>query len=174
MPWTPRASGWARGAEHSVPGYWIYLDGYTANLGVGGQVVSFMTAHLGYPIPSPAILEKIGTRFRRLVRWTAREGYRSSVPATPSTSRAIRPSIELVAHVSSAAITSQHTRRYSCAAIPALWAGAGGDMRHRSRRRGTGDPLVDGHDVSLPREDLRHEELMHVRFAVSAAVAEDL
>ena len=38
----------------------IYLNGYVPNLQVGGQVVSFMTAHLGYPIPSPAILEKIG------------------------------------------------------------------------------------------------------------------
>jgi hypothetical protein len=46
----------------------IYLNGYVPNLQVGGQVVSFMTAHLGYPIPSPAIMEKIGTAFRRSVR----------------------------------------------------------------------------------------------------------
>jgi hypothetical protein len=45
----------------------IYLNGYVPTLQVGGQVVSFMTAHLGYPIPSPAILEKIGTGFRRAV-----------------------------------------------------------------------------------------------------------
>ena len=45
----------------------IYLNGYVPNLQVGGQVVSFMTAHLGYPIPSPAILEKIGAAFRRAV-----------------------------------------------------------------------------------------------------------
>jgi len=45
----------------------IYLNGYVPNLQVGGQVVSFMTAHLGYPIPSPAIMEKIGTSFRRAV-----------------------------------------------------------------------------------------------------------
>jgi hypothetical protein len=45
----------------------IYLNGYVPNLQVGGQVVSFLTAHLGYPIPSPAILEKIGTGFRRAV-----------------------------------------------------------------------------------------------------------
>jgi hypothetical protein len=37
------------------------------NLQVGGQVVSFMTQHLGYRIPSPAIMEKIGTAFRRAV-----------------------------------------------------------------------------------------------------------
>src|SRR5467141_3016360 len=45
----------------------VYLNGYVPNLQVGGQVVSFMTQHLGYPIPSPAILEKIGTAFRQAV-----------------------------------------------------------------------------------------------------------
>jgi len=45
----------------------IYLNGYVPNLQVGGQVASFMTAHLGYPIPSPAILEKMGTAFRKAV-----------------------------------------------------------------------------------------------------------
>ena len=45
----------------------IYLNGYVPNLQVAGQVVSFMTQHLGCPIPSPAIMEKIGTRFRRAV-----------------------------------------------------------------------------------------------------------
>jgi hypothetical protein len=45
----------------------IYLNGYVPNLQVGGQVVSFMTAHLGNPIPSPAIMEKIGTAFRTAV-----------------------------------------------------------------------------------------------------------
>jgi hypothetical protein len=45
----------------------IYLNGDVPNLQVGGQVVSFMTAHLGYPIPSPAIIEKIGTAFRGAV-----------------------------------------------------------------------------------------------------------
>jgi hypothetical protein len=45
----------------------IYLNGCVPTLQVGGQVASFMTAHLGCPIPSPAILEKIGTAFRRAV-----------------------------------------------------------------------------------------------------------
>jgi len=45
----------------------IYLNGYVPNLQVGGQVVSFMTAHLGNPIPSPALMEKIGTAFRKAV-----------------------------------------------------------------------------------------------------------
>jgi hypothetical protein len=45
----------------------IYLNGYVPNLQVGGQVVRFLRDHLGNPIPSPAILEKIGTAFRRSV-----------------------------------------------------------------------------------------------------------
>jgi hypothetical protein len=51
----------------------VYLNGYVPNLQVGGQVVSFMTAHLGFPIPSPAIMERIGTSFRRRVSSFARD-----------------------------------------------------------------------------------------------------
>jgi hypothetical protein len=46
----------------------IYLNAYVPNLQVGGQVVSFLTAHLGNPIPSPAIFARIGDRFRRDVK----------------------------------------------------------------------------------------------------------
>lgn len=53
----------------------IYLNGYVPSLQVGGQVVSFMTRHLGYPIPSPAILEKMGTRFRRAVASFAEDNH---------------------------------------------------------------------------------------------------
>lgn len=45
----------------------IYLNAYVPNLQVGGQVVSFLTQHLGNPIPSPAIFEKIGAAFRQAV-----------------------------------------------------------------------------------------------------------
>lgn len=45
----------------------IYLNAYVPNLQVGGQVVSFLTAHLGNPIPSPAIFDKIGLAFRKAV-----------------------------------------------------------------------------------------------------------
>ncbi len=45
----------------------IYLNGYVPTLQVGGQVVTFLTKHLGYRIPSPAVLGKIGTAFRRSV-----------------------------------------------------------------------------------------------------------
>ena len=42
----------------------IYLNGYIPNLQVGGQVVTFLTQHLGNPIPSPALFNPIGDRFR--------------------------------------------------------------------------------------------------------------
>ncbi len=45
----------------------IYLNGYVPSLQVAGQVVTFMRDHLGHPIPSPAIMERIGTSFRRAV-----------------------------------------------------------------------------------------------------------
>lgn len=43
----------------------IYLNGWVHNLQVSGQVVNFLTHHLGFPILSPVILEKIGLRFRK-------------------------------------------------------------------------------------------------------------
>jgi len=44
-----------------------YLNGYVPNLQVGGQVVTFLTQHLGNPIPSPALFGPIGDRFRAAV-----------------------------------------------------------------------------------------------------------
>ena len=43
-------------------------NAYVPKLQVGGQVVTFLTEHLGFPVPSPALLEKIGNRFRREVK----------------------------------------------------------------------------------------------------------
>jgi hypothetical protein len=51
----------------------LYLNAYVPNLQVSGQVVTFMTSHLGFPIPSPALLHKIGNRFRRDVKAFAAE-----------------------------------------------------------------------------------------------------
>lgn len=45
----------------------IYLTGYVWKLQVGGQVTTFMRQHLGFHIPSPAIMEKISAGFRRSV-----------------------------------------------------------------------------------------------------------
>jgi hypothetical protein len=44
----------------------LYLNAYVPNLQVGGQVRAFCR-HLGQPISSPAVIEKIGNRFRREV-----------------------------------------------------------------------------------------------------------
>lgn len=51
----------------------VYLNGYVPNLQVGGQVVSFLTGYLGYPISSPAIFAKLGDSFRRAVATFAAE-----------------------------------------------------------------------------------------------------
>jgi hypothetical protein len=45
----------------------IYLNAYVPILQSSGQVVAFMTQHLGMPIPSPALMEKISAKFRRAV-----------------------------------------------------------------------------------------------------------
>ena len=45
----------------------VYLNAYVPILQSSGQVVAFMTQHLGMPIPSPAMFDKIGQRFRRAV-----------------------------------------------------------------------------------------------------------
>ena len=42
----------------------LYLNAYVPNLQVGGQVEQFCR-HLGQPIASPAVIQKIGNRFRR-------------------------------------------------------------------------------------------------------------
>ena len=58
--------------------------------------MSFLTAHLGYEIPSPAILEKIGTAFRRAVPRTtgsrARDTTRGPIIASPHLGHRRRPS----------------------------------------------------------------------------------
>ncbi|MGH8929737.1 MAG: hypothetical protein ACRDZO_03625 [Egibacteraceae bacterium] len=46
----------------------IYLNAYVPNLQVGGQVVSFLTDHLGYEVPSPSLFKRIGDRFRAQVK----------------------------------------------------------------------------------------------------------
>jgi hypothetical protein len=53
----------------------VYLNGYVPNLQVSGQVVTFLTQHLGNPIPSPALFNQIGERFRAAVtRFAAGNG----------------------------------------------------------------------------------------------------
>jgi hypothetical protein len=45
----------------------VYLNAYVPILQSSGQVVAFMTQHLDLPIPSPALFDKIGQKFRRAV-----------------------------------------------------------------------------------------------------------
>ena len=45
----------------------VYLNGYLPTVQVPGQVVQFL-ARRGFPIPSPAVVEKMGSRFRDAVR----------------------------------------------------------------------------------------------------------
>jgi hypothetical protein len=42
----------------------IYLNGYVPNLQLGGQVVQFLVSR-GFPIPSPAVINRFGDGFRR-------------------------------------------------------------------------------------------------------------
>ena len=51
----------------------VYLNAYVPTLQCSGQVVTFLTQHLGCPIPSPALFEKIGQRFRAAVRAFAQD-----------------------------------------------------------------------------------------------------
>ena len=46
----------------------LYLNVYVPILQVGGQVNRFLERHLGFPIGSPAVIERIGNRFRREVK----------------------------------------------------------------------------------------------------------
>jgi hypothetical protein len=51
---------------------WAAVRGGT--LQSAGQVVYFMREHLGRPIPSPAVMQRIGNRFRDAVKhFVARE-----------------------------------------------------------------------------------------------------
>lgn len=45
----------------------VYLNAYVPTLQTSAQVVAFLSQHLGYPFPSPALFKQIGDRFRRAV-----------------------------------------------------------------------------------------------------------
>src|SRR5947207_9824032 len=51
----------------------IYLNAYVPNLQGGGQVVQFLSGHLGNPVPSPVLFTRIGERFREAVNTFAEE-----------------------------------------------------------------------------------------------------
>jgi hypothetical protein len=45
----------------------IYLNAYVPMLQTSAQVVAFLSHHLGFPFPSPALFKQLGDRFRRAV-----------------------------------------------------------------------------------------------------------
>jgi hypothetical protein len=45
----------------------IYLNAYVPKLQTSAQVVAFLSGHLGFPFPSPALFNQLGQRFRRAV-----------------------------------------------------------------------------------------------------------
>ena len=45
----------------------IYLNLYVPILQTGSQVVAFLSGHLEFPFASPALFNKIGQRFRKVV-----------------------------------------------------------------------------------------------------------
>ena len=45
----------------------IYLNAYVPILQTSSQVVAFLSGHLGFPFPSPALFRKLGEQFRRAV-----------------------------------------------------------------------------------------------------------
>jgi hypothetical protein len=45
----------------------IYLNCYVSKLQTSAQVVAFLSDHLGYPFPSPALFRKLGEGFRKAV-----------------------------------------------------------------------------------------------------------
>src|SRR6266542_2794329 len=52
----------------------IYLNAYVPTLQTSAQVAAFLTRHLGFPFPSPALFKQLGDRFRRSVRAFADTG----------------------------------------------------------------------------------------------------
>ena len=45
----------------------IYLNAYVPILQTSSQVVAFLSGHLGFPFPSPALFRQLGDRFRKAV-----------------------------------------------------------------------------------------------------------
>ena len=44
----------------------IYLNAYVPILQTSSQVVAFLSGHLGFPFPSPALFRQMGDRFRQV------------------------------------------------------------------------------------------------------------
>jgi hypothetical protein len=108
----------------------IYLNGYVPNLQVAGQVVQFLAVR-GFPIPSPAVVNRIGERFRDAVRTFAAANHipvvrfakgdrkiavmQRYVKAQETTGRS---------GVAAIGVAQEFQRVFSCTTIPARGGGA--------------------------------------------------
>jgi len=121
----------------------IYLNGYVPNLQVGGQVVQFLASR-GFPIPSPAVVGRIGDRFRASVRSFCdinqipmvmfRKGDRKVETMKPYLARQERRGRSGVAAVGWA---QEFQRVAACTTTPARQGGAPHFGWDRADRRGT-------------------------------------
>jgi len=121
----------------------IYLNGYVPNLQVGGQVVQFLALR-GFPIPSPAVVGRIGDQFRRSVRSFCdinqipmvmfRKGDRKIETMKPHLARQARSGRSGVAAVGWA---QEFQRVATCTTTPARHGGAPHFGWDRSDRRVT-------------------------------------
>src|SRR3954451_14737947 len=108
----------------------IYLNGYVPSLQVGGQVVQFLALR-GFPIPSPAVVGRIGDGFRRSVRSFAdanqipmikfAKGVRKIAAMTPYLARLVRTGRSGVAGIGWA---QEFQRVATCTTTPARHSGA--------------------------------------------------
>jgi hypothetical protein len=51
----------------------LYLNGYVPTLQTGGQLTTFLRDHLGFPVPSPAVIRPLHDRFVQAVESFAAE-----------------------------------------------------------------------------------------------------
>jgi hypothetical protein len=96
----------------------VYLNGYVPKLQVAGQVVTFLTEHLGNPIPSPALFKHTGERFRAAVYSFAET---NGIPMfhlnTPDRSRWDDPRSIMCATTSSKPARTSLRSRHSAASV---------------------------------------------------------
>lgn len=121
----------------------IYLNGYVPNLQVGGQVVTFLTQHLGNPVPSPALFGPIGDRFGQAV---ARFADQHAIPVVRFTkeqrkAEVMRPYLEAAEQAGQPGWSRSGWRRSSSGCSP----GTTGAAATASRARlGTGSRRPSG------------------------------
>jgi len=108
----------------------IYLNGYVPNLQVAGQVVQFLAVR-GFPIPSPAVVNRIGERFRDAVRRFA-DSNRIPVVRFKKGDRKIDVMRKHIARqaatgrsgVAAVGVAQEFQRVFSCTTTPARGGGA--------------------------------------------------